>query len=205
MDIIKSFEILDRARSIRRYSRDYVVRDENVLEHTGWVALWSFLLAKDLEEVCGVAIDYEKLLTYAIIHDIDEVVTGDVPRMTKYYNPRISKAMKEVAESAVSDIAIEYGIPNLSDQWRSSKNFSQIEGVIVSIADMAAVVYMSWSELGNLGNENFKRVSDELIGNLNGLRFKLTPIHEGSKSTYEYLNDLVREMTYLVSNLGREK
>ena len=162
MDLLKSFELMDKSRSIRRYSRDFVFRQESVLEHTGWVALWSYLLAKNLErEVGRDCVDYGKLLSRAVVHDIDEVVTGDVPRTTKYSGPRVYNAMKELAERAVTDVAIEQKIDTLSETWMGSKDHDTLEGLIVSIADSAAVIYMCWVEIELLGNKSFQRVAKE--------------------------------------------
>ena len=48
MDVIKVFNMSQRLCSVRRYSQLHLVKDESVMEHTGFVCFFGFLLSEYL-------------------------------------------------------------------------------------------------------------------------------------------------------------
>lgn len=62
----------------KRYPVCHTNRDQSVAEHSYGVAMIALELADHWAEGAA-AIDYEKLLVYALHHDVDEVFTGDIP------------------------------------------------------------------------------------------------------------------------------
>ena len=64
-------------------------RRENVLEHTAQVAMIVHALALLSNQRHSGTYDSNKLATYALYHDADEVLTGDLPTPVKYHNPQM--------------------------------------------------------------------------------------------------------------------
>ena len=106
MNIIKLFSVSQSMSAIKRYSQLHLLKPESVMEHTGFVCLFTYILC---EKINSVSREEDKLniglaLEKAVIHDIDEVVTGDIPRPTKYYSKDSSKIFEEIAEQGIKQI-----------------------------------------------------------------------------------------------------
>lgn len=156
MDIHKIFAAASSLSSIQRYSQTFLTKGENVLEHTGFVVMFCYFVGKYLISK-GIEINMGLLLSKAFIHDIDEIITGDVPRPTKYFSTEsisIFKKMEQIGtrlflEDLVDDEEI---LESIYSDWESSK--SGVEGGIVKLADFASVIYKSWEEQAKLGNKS---------------------------------------------------
>lgn len=166
-------EIIAQLSNVKRYSRDFMVKPENVLEHTGFVVVFCLLLAYRLRAQ-GHPVNLETLMVKATLHDVEEGITGDVPRMTKYSSREVKDGINKYGETAIRQIEKLLKVEIMYD-WRSAKN-DTFEGLIVKVADMAAVVYKTMSEVGMYGNKSFLRVSEEINGEIG----KLVEEHRGS-------------------------
>ena len=131
------FDLTTRLSAISRYSQTHLIKSESVLEHTGFVAISALLIATSLD----VDINYGMLLKKALVHDIDELATGDIPSPTKYANRKIQEAICEIEEENMKDISVKlYGDHSLYDVWRHAKD-SSIEGQIIRLCDILAVLH----------------------------------------------------------------
>jgi len=151
-----------RLSHVNRYSSIPTIRKENVAEHSWYVAFYSYLLAKDLERRYKdeeLEIDYGKLLGRALLHDLDESLTGDFLRIIKYGHPDLKKALDEVSVSMMIHMTKEVGV-NLLPDWKSAKD-DDLEGHIVQVVDLARVVSYIWEEI-KLGNEHIRPLLDEV-------------------------------------------
>jgi 5'-deoxynucleotidase YfbR-like HD superfamily hydrolase len=156
MDIIKLFSISQSMSAIKRYSQLHLLKSESVMEHTGFVCLFTYILCEkinsvsDEEDKLNIGIALEK----AVIHDIDEVVTGDIPRPTKYHSKESSKIFENIADDGIKQIISELDLgfqSRIELNWKTAKDDS--EGAIVALADLASVVYKLWDEVILLGNK----------------------------------------------------
>ena len=162
-EILNVFSILNQMESINRFSRDRLINEENVLQHTGWVCVWSYFVANQIDQQFDeINIDYGKLFRGAVTHDIEEVRTGDIPRITKYATPEILNSIKEWENISILEIGNAMEDVNLFIDWKHAKGDKTIEQSIVKIADIAAVVYKLWDEIVRLNNFSMMRVADEL-------------------------------------------
>ena len=153
----KKFTIAFQLSSVSRFSRDYMTKQENVLEHIGFCTFYSMLLAQEMEKV-NVKIDYKKLFMSVAAHDLDESILGDIPRTTKYFNDSVREQFKTIEETTVSRLDDWLG-SKLIEPWKNAKN--GLEGQILKVTDIAAVVYKNWAEIEFLGNRSFLRVCVE--------------------------------------------
>ena len=133
-------------------------------------------MCEELNANCDEKVKTGVALERATFHDVDEVVTGDIPRPTKYFSKESEKIFNEIAEQGIGQIIEELDIGGIGlkikANWESAKDGP--EGSIVAIADLAAVVYKIWEEVVLLGNKKLilqgKQVSgyiDEFSESLN--------------------------------------
>lgn len=128
--------------SVIRYSSIPHGRGENVAEHSFYVIFYALLIAKDLEKE-GYQIDYYRLLTSAIIHDLDEAVTGDIIRPVKYSSRELKVMLGKVAEAYCRHELRKLGdgeAEKLYDLWETAKDPATIEGQILQLCDLLSVV-----------------------------------------------------------------
>jgi 5'-deoxynucleotidase YfbR-like HD superfamily hydrolase len=169
MNVIKVFSISQSMASIRRYSQLHLVKPESVMEHTGFVCLFTYLLSEEINSVSGEKVDIGLALQRAVVHDIDEVVTGDIPRPTKYFSESSKNIFDEIAESGVDQIIDELDIWDLPDEaitkfrenWTEAK--SGREGIVLALADLASVVFKIWDEVILLGNKKLILQGDQVF------------------------------------------
>lgn len=168
----KLFSIIHQLAAVRRFSRDYCAEPETVLTHMGFCGFFAFVLAERLIKA-GVQVDLGKLYRRVMMHDIDEAALGDIPRTTKYWNSTIRHAFAEAEHEAVGELCEELGLPNLIEWWATAKS-EDIEGYIMKMTDIAAVVYKVWSEVSLLNNLSFCRVARELRQFLDQIALELS-------------------------------
>lgn len=99
------YAYLDRMKFIRRWQLMRCTRDENIMEHSQSVALFTHALVTIKNEVFGGTADAGKAVLYALYHETAEVMTGDLPTPVKYYNLGIRGAYKDLEKLACEKIA----------------------------------------------------------------------------------------------------
>ncbi|NDD65494.1 MAG: HD family hydrolase [Acidobacteria bacterium] len=111
------------------------VRDvESVAAHSFGVALTAMLLA-DLARRQGMVVDVERTLRMALLHDLAEVRTGDLPSTIKpYFDPG---TMRRAEEGVATDLLGPLG--QLGDHWyelwREYEDRRTLEARLVKAAD----------------------------------------------------------------------
>jgi 5'-deoxynucleotidase len=104
------FAYLSRMKFIRRWGLMHSTHPENVQEHSLRVALIAHALALTRNRLFGGSIDADRVAALALYHDASEVLTGDLPRPVKYFNPDIEQAyhrIETVARRTLLDMAPE--------------------------------------------------------------------------------------------------
>lgn len=197
MNLVKSFEALSAMSDVRRYSMVRLSCPENVLEHTAFVAIFCYLIAVEInnrsDTITGETyIDVAILLAKALIHDFEEIVTGDIPRPTKYHSPE-TRAMFSIIEDEGAERKLrELGllVQSLSqiNQTRKSSKDGR-EGLIVAVADTLAVVYKSWDEVLLRGNRSMMKVAASTLPDIDKLLVKAQEHFEGD--AFEFITDLL--------------
>ena len=176
-----------------RYSLMYQTKPESLADHIADVSVLSYLLALRLNSY-GENLDVGKVL--------DEVLTGDIPRSTKYYSEDGLNAMRGVALDAITKLSEGLvGGEGIVEKWKLAK--SEREGAILVIADMICVARKTVTEVKILGNGYFLKVAYEMIDNLKGLRAEL---ESGEMSTFNdqskaYINQLIHDAIEIMDEL----
>lgn len=138
---------LRRLKNVNRCGVLSCLRPENVVEHSYFVAIIAYDLAKELEEKEGIKIDYNVLLLKSLLHDIEESIIGDIPYPVKHS----SELFKTLFEEEKNKIVDKFFPKEISLINQNSK--VGIEGEIVHIADYLEL-YLYCVEEQISGNHN---------------------------------------------------
>lgn len=156
--IKRDFTVAFQLAAVSRYSRDHMMKPESVLEHIGFCTFYGLLLAERIEEKGGTRFHWGQLFKAIASHDLDEAIVGDIPRTTKYFSEGIREEFKKVESSIMLRL----------DKWLGTKMYQNwygakkgVEGQILKVVDIAAVVYKNWTEIEMLRNRSFLRVALE--------------------------------------------
>ena len=152
------FSLARKLASVRRFSRDFSINEESVLEHIGFCALYALQVAHRMKAQ-GLKVDMAILLQKAILHDVEEADTGDINRKAKYHSAETRSALAEFENQIAQGIFSRVFSWDLLPLWKEAKEGT--EGAIVQLADYAAVAFHVSNEVFLLGNRSFIRVQEE--------------------------------------------
>jgi 5'-deoxynucleotidase YfbR-like HD superfamily hydrolase len=148
-----------RISRVVRYSTRPRTVDEYVATHSYYVALYGLLISKMLIEK-GVKVDIESVMTRALVHDLDESVSGDIIRI---FREKLSDELEvlcgEVMQGILKGLSskiTEY----LMNHWKNK--FEGIEGQIVRLCDNIS----GWAyceEQIQMGNKIFIPISEDYL------------------------------------------
>ena len=201
MNIVKLFSVSQGMSAIQRYSQLHLLKSESVMEHTGFVCLFTYTLCEEINSVSSPndKLDVGMALQKAIVHDIDEVITGDIPRPTKYYSEESVAVFKKIAEAGIDQIINELRINsrNMKTNWEQSK--AGKEGMIVALADLSSVIYKLWEEILMLGNKKLFRQANEVKNFLGDFQAKIA---DGNwfDPAQKHIIDIALDQLYTILN-----
>lgn len=184
-----------------RYSLMYQIKEESLADHIADVGVLSYLLTLRFNSY-GEKLNVGDVLEKVLLHDLDEVLTGDIPRSTKYYSEAGLDAMKGVALDAITRLANSLpGSEGLVDKWKSAKQGK--EGSVLVLADMLCVARKVVTEVKILGNGYFLKVAYEMIGNLNELKKELKSgeLSNFNEDSRAYINQLIHDAIGVMEEL----
>lgn len=175
--------MLYHLNSLKRYNNIPRLKQESLAEHLYYT---SILITKLLENTnLSVELKYS-LLTYTLVHDIQELYTGDIPHNVKKDSPELKTLLSNLEDSWLQK-TVYY---NLIKQFEveSGKNHNLHE--LFKLADYLQVIMYTQEELkyGNKHIEieqiysNAKRLADELTDRL--------IMHRVLKSSFNYMQFL---------------
>lgn len=166
LDLEKLADLLHRWSSIRRYSQKTLLVPENVAEHTAHVAFIAMLIARELED--KYPIHFKRLYELVLIHDLDEVMVGDIPRPTKEANPELKALIEKLEKESMKTLCSNYGLPDeLYALWADTNDMS-IEGRILNVSDIISVYIKAVNEYTLLGNSSFGDIFINLVRYISG-------------------------------------
>lgn len=154
MDIDKVFldhlmETYSRLTNIRRYNTEFCNNPENVATHSFFVAYTTMFLCDHYREI--IPVNTERALRIALLHDVEESISGDLIPMLKKIDPEVEKAIAKINYEIVDRIIFPLGAyKEYVDLWSDSKG-GGIESGIVSVADVICSLMFTHIEY-RLGN-----------------------------------------------------
>jgi 5'-deoxynucleotidase len=90
------FAYLSRMRFIGRWGLMHSTRPENIQEHSLRVAMIAHTLAVIRNRLFAGGVSPDRLAVLGLYHDAAEVLTGDLPRPVKYFNPEIETSYRRI-------------------------------------------------------------------------------------------------------------
>jgi 5'-deoxynucleotidase YfbR-like HD superfamily hydrolase len=140
------------------------VRPENLVHHVGVVSIISAYLVNKMTEQADKEIFTSQeccsLMMRAVVHDMDEIITGDIVRPTKYANIKMLKLIKQLEEESIGKVIERFNLPmRWEEDWRQAKK-DKI-GLVLKVADTIAVVMTCYREVTLYSNNQFRKVAEE--------------------------------------------
>ena len=170
-DFLKEERKLDK---VIRFSAQMRIKDESVAEHSFHVALYSMILADLEEKIFKNKVDKEKLLKTALLHDLEECLTGDIIYSFKHTHKNLTREIKRISQRFFEGL-----MKSLPDKiskeyltfWQGAKDKKKIEGKIMEAADKLEGLIYALNEF-SLGNKEFKETIKIYREQLNSIGLK---------------------------------
>jgi 5'-deoxynucleotidase len=150
------FAYLSRMRFIGRWGLMHSTRPENIQEHSLRVAMIAHALAVVRNRLFDGGVSPERLAVLGLYHDAAEVLTGDLPRPVKYFNPEIESSYRRietVARERLLGMVPDALQPDYAALFRP-ESASSVERELVKAADKLCA-YMKCLEEVTAGNREF--------------------------------------------------
>jgi 5'-deoxynucleotidase len=150
------FAYLSRMRFIRRWGLMHSVQRENIQEHSLRVAMIAHALGVIRNRLFGGTVNPERVAVLALYHDASEVLTGDLPRPVKYYNPELEtsyRTIEAVAREKLLSMVPDALKPDYAALFRSESG-AALDQELVKAADKLCA-YMKCLEEITAGNREF--------------------------------------------------
>lgn len=146
-----------------RYSGTKLVESESLSQHIIDTIMLGMKIIDEANYKAGIEVlDPSKYLMKAICHDLEEVITGDIPRPLKYYDEDTTASMKNVADQVAFRFFGDqfYEGDYYYNVWRDAKDDN--EGYILKLVDTLVVVNKVLKEVSLLHNYYMLRVAHEV-------------------------------------------
>lgn len=137
--------------NVKRFSGKFLIKPESVPDHL----VDMFSICRTLVEFLSVhselRIDIRDISYRIFTHDADEALICDVPRSLKYYSENVTEALGVAVTSMLNE---KYPARFVND-IENSKDVSNINGLIVKLADVIQARYKIYEEAQIFGNRSF--------------------------------------------------
>ena len=155
--------LLIEAQRLKRLDRTgWVLRGlppgaESIAAHSFGVALTAMLLADEVRER-GVEVEVERVMRIALLHDLAETRTGDMPRtMAEYYG---AEARRRAERSAFDDVVGGAGAPHRERYSALHADYEErasLEARLVKAADILDLLAQAlvFERAGSRGLDEF--------------------------------------------------
>lgn len=187
------FSMVTKFSDFTRNQGVFLARPELLSEHLVEVQLIGYQMIKYMKYK-GISnrFDERLFLEKALFHDLDEVVTGDIPRNTKYHSVEGKQALDKVAEDALTLIESHYdylkGIKDLALNAKKGR-----EGIILAVADMLSVYRRVMIEIEIKGNKSPLRIVKELTSHVSLLEGKIEMLSDLTQEEKAFLQETLKD------------
>jgi len=149
------FEHHTRLSCILRFNNTPRIASENVAEHSYYVAFLSMLMGDYLEST-GVKVDKLRLIQMALLHDIEEAVSGDILAPIKQGEFREVLNKENIKNIALLTGGLGDG-EKYSKLWREVVDEETLEAKIIKLVDRMSCIIYCIREI-HLGNKYFSAI-----------------------------------------------
>lgn len=164
------FAFLSRMRHIYRWSLMRNVNRENIMEHSLQVAMIAHGLAIINNKIFIGNANPERTALYAIYHDSNETITGDLPTPIKYFNPDIQTSYKGLEELS-KDKLLSLLPADIKEDYEEILFYDEtgLEGRLVKAADKICAYIKCVEEL-KAGNGEFQKAKQSVMEKIKDLK-----------------------------------
>ena len=192
-----------KTSSVTRFSGVMQNNKESLSDHITDVCSLSYLIGRKLISK-GVKVDLGKLLERCVVHDFDEVLVGDIPRLTKYATKEVHSELNKVAEIAAKGISESIdGSDYTYKVWRDSKDDS-LEGFILKVVDILSVTKKVIYEIDFSHNLAFCKVAEEVGLYVSDLSVEVHQVPYIDEISADYLDSILVDTAVIMKNIYDE-
>jgi 5'-deoxynucleotidase YfbR-like HD superfamily hydrolase len=153
MNQLKRVLYVLRACEVKRWHNETVLREQNVGNHSARVALWITMFHEAPSA---------NLLKGAVMHDLEERVTGDIPHWCKAENPGVKIAVSAVEAKVRREYDLGFELTDDEHMW-------------LNAADLFDAFIHIWQEVKMFSNlwmvNDYERCSDKIVENWEANKF----------------------------------
>lgn len=142
-------------KNIRRYSVDFMVQPESTSDHIHDMSCIALMVHEDLKDKLDFSL--ESVIFRIFLHDLPESLTGDVIHTFKHHDSSILHEMNRVEREMLEEMGVD---PWIIEYSLASKDYSSLEGIIVSFLDFLQVLTKAYTEVEIYGNKGFLKIQD---------------------------------------------
>lgn len=139
-------------RNIVRYSNGPRHHDESVAEHSYYTAFYALVMCEVLRKN-KVHVDTNLAIRKAVLHDLDECISGDFVRSFKMSRPGLCEAIETAAASQIPELFLpilqndSVMSSSLAEEAATGKGKDCLEGQVVAFADFLSVLAYAIQEV----------------------------------------------------------
>jgi len=186
------FEHHTRLSCIMRFNNTPRIASENVAEHSYYVAFLAMLIGDYLENR-GIKLNKLRLLQMALLHDIEETVSGDILAPIKQGMFRKELEKENTKNITLLTVGLENG-KIYSNLWHEVADEKTLEAKIIKLVDRMACIIYCIREI-HLGNKYFRAI----------LECEATNILEYSKKIPYATKFITEAVNYTLGYLSGDK
>jgi 5'-deoxynucleotidase len=155
---------------VTRYNNRAQHFPESVAEHSFYTAYFTLILCQLLEKK-KIKMDKAAALQMAVVHDVEEGLTGDIINPFKHYNDEVYRAIRKVSDKMVWEMFVD--LPRdlqkkLYSLWKKEGEEETIEAQIVKAADKLSLLSKCSEEI-QAGNNYFEDIYKSQLSGLKKL------------------------------------
>jgi 5'-deoxynucleotidase len=132
-----------------RYAGEVTANPESLSEHSYSVLLFAVQIAK----LSNLTVDFERLVSIAMFHDVAEIMLGDIPTPLK--TGELKKENLELEKQAINTLNNKWKIWTGGVNTYNHDDLTDIESRIVKLADLLSAVIYSAEEV-YIGSHNLE-------------------------------------------------
>ncbi|MDP2735910.1 MAG: HD domain-containing protein [bacterium] len=157
--------ILNRGLAhVTRFSATPQHFPESVAEHSFYAGYIVSLLC-DVAEKNGVKADREKAVTMALVHDMEEMFSGDILTPFKHYSPEVKETIRNVNREVIPQVF--EGLPEemkakYISLWNEDSKGESVEAQMVKVADRLSLLSKCAEEV-KVGNQFFEKIYESQL------------------------------------------
>lgn len=156
------FAYINRMKYINRWGLMRNTDTENIQEHSLQVAILAHALCIIRNKYFGGNINADRACVYALYHDANEIITGDLPTPVKYFNPQIKESYRNI-EKISKEKLLSMLPEDMQDEYRAILFYEDDEEYrdIIKAADKLSA-YIKCVEEVKAGNKEFIQAKESI-------------------------------------------